>query len=258
MPEGSPTRELHLPLISFLVRGLNYADTALVTDLTRGMSITGEVPATNALRPRTRVPAATREEWAANIPATNAEVFDRVMAKQGSSEALACWNLPLKEASRGRISTPVPITAEVCRSLPLTPRFALEEEHGLNPEPQIRLIGDFKASGVNSLLSSADTCVPQGLDVFFSMVSFYKLIDSEIDLRTSAEDFSRLQDGGDSDLSVEICHYRAFPAGWASPCVDIEDAASWERTCPRKLGARHYIYSARDAPVIWSGRVCLC
>ena len=190
VPEGSPTRELHLPLISFLARGLNYSDVTLVKDLTKGMDITGEIPATQVLRPRTRVPSVSHEAWLARIPASNAEVVMGVMAKQGSVESLACWNLSLKEAERGWISRPVPITTEVMQSLPLTPRFALVEEHGLDTEPKIRLIDDFKASGVNSLLASLDTCVPQGLDVFFSAISFFKLLDPNVELNTFTEDFS--------------------------------------------------------------------
>ena len=83
MPEGSPARALNLPLIAYLVNGLNYDDTDLVKDLTMGMGITGDVPATNTLRPRTRVPRADHDEWAERIPQTNRVVVDRVMGNKG-------------------------------------------------------------------------------------------------------------------------------------------------------------------------------
>ena len=75
-------------------------------------------------------------------------------------------------------------------SVPLTPRFAQEACRGLNLEPKIRLIDDFKASGVSELLSSADTSVPQGLDCFLGMATFFKLLNPDCTLRVFSEDFA--------------------------------------------------------------------
>ena len=190
MPAGSPARALHMSLIAFLARGINHDDTDLVKDLTRGMDITGEIPKTNVFRERTRVPTSSVEDWEARIPSTNARVIDQVMAKQGSEDSIACWNLSLAEAERGWLTKPVPVTPEVLNSLPLTPRFALPECHGQATQKKIRLIGDFKIFGVNGLLSSQDTCAPQGLDACLSAISFMKLIDPAVVLRAFTEDFA--------------------------------------------------------------------
>ena len=78
----------------------------------------GRNPATNTLRPRTRVPSEDHTDRARRIPVTNAAAFDRVMGKQGSAGALARWNLPLQEEARGRMSTPTPLTPEAQSTSP--------------------------------------------------------------------------------------------------------------------------------------------
>ena len=50
---SAPARLLHIPLITFLVKKLNYPDTALPSDLTRGMKITGAIAKSNVLAART-------------------------------------------------------------------------------------------------------------------------------------------------------------------------------------------------------------
>ena len=84
-----------IPLVAFLANGMNLPDTSFAKDLTRGMELAGEIPATNTLRPRTRVPSEDHTDRARRIPVTNAAAFGRVMGKQGSAGALARWNLPL-------------------------------------------------------------------------------------------------------------------------------------------------------------------
>ena len=52
------------------------------------------------------------------------------------------------------------VTQEAVRSVPLPPRFAIEEQHGAATRKKIRLIDDFKRSEVNSLLKLHDASVP--------------------------------------------------------------------------------------------------
>ena len=190
MPDGSPARELNLPLFALLARSLNYPDTSLVKDIALGMDITGAIPPTNTLKTKARAASSEVSEWAARIPAANESAVDHVMAKQGSPEAVACWNLSLKEASRGWISEPTPLTPEVMGKTPLTPRFALPERHGLSANKKFRLIDDFKVPGVNDLLAAEDTCVPQGLDTFLSMVTFSHALKHGVELLAFSEDFA--------------------------------------------------------------------
>ena len=52
LPAKSPARDLHIPLIAFLVKKLGYEDTALPSDLVNGVNITGEIPASRVLAKR--------------------------------------------------------------------------------------------------------------------------------------------------------------------------------------------------------------
>ena len=162
MPDGPPAMVLNLPLIAFLPNGLDFPDTDLARDLAIGMKITGEAPATNTLRPRARVPRSDLASWEQRIPEANKEAVDMVMKSQCSEEANACRDLSLRQAERGGvwISQPKPMTQTELATVPLTPRFANPERHGMATTQKIRLIGDFEMSGANGLISSADTSSP--------------------------------------------------------------------------------------------------
>ena len=112
------------------------------------------------------------------------------MKDQGSDLATACWNLSLQEAQRGWISDPVPATDEILATVPLTPRFAQSERHGAGSTEKIRLIDDFKFSGINDLLATADTAIPQTLDGLASLISFYHTVVPGVDLRIFSQDFA--------------------------------------------------------------------
>ena len=188
-PEGSPAKAINIPLIAYIVSGLDFRDKDLVSDLTLGVKITGEILATNTLTTRTRVPRSDIESWEQRIPKVNKEVVDRVMGKQGTEGANACRGLSLKEADRGWITHPKPLAPEEFATAPLTPRFANPECHGVEAARKIRLIMDFKMSGANDLITSVDTCIPQGLGVFPITVSYYKLLGPDCSIRAFAEDF---------------------------------------------------------------------
>ena len=161
-PEDSPARALNLPSIAYLGNGLNYEDSDLANDLTLGMGVTGEIPAANTVKPRTRAQRVDLDEWEARIPQSNRVSVDRVMVGygvEGGHRAMA----PIYEVgSAGADVRTNPPYAGVMSTIPLTPRFDRPERHGVGEVGEIRLIDDFKASGVNDLLSSVDTCVPNG------------------------------------------------------------------------------------------------
>ena len=88
----------------------------------------------------------------------------------------------------GWVTEPIPLTDEISNAMPLTPRFAQDEQHGLQDE-KIRAIDDFKASGINDILSTMDTAVPDTLDAFLGMATYYSLIQHEPDLLAFTADF---------------------------------------------------------------------
>ena len=56
------------------------------------------------------------------------------------------------EVQYGWVSTPHPVAGRIINSVPLPPRFAIEEQRGAAAKKKIYPIGDFKRSGRNSLL----------------------------------------------------------------------------------------------------------
>ena len=114
-------------------------------------------------------------EWKRGIPERNAEIYDRVLRSQTSDLAGICWERTLAEVEKGRATHPVDLTDEMLTTLPLTPRYAIKEQHGLQGQ-KIRLIDDFRASAINAIIQTDDTNIPDTLDIMISTASFLALI----------------------------------------------------------------------------------
>ena len=151
---------------------MGYDDKELVMDLYKGMPIAGPIDPVPTLTTRERKSTTTIDEWRAEIPESNTANVARVVKSQGSDEANACYVKTMKEVDSGWLSYPVPLS-QVDPNLPLTPRYALEEQHG-KQEKKYRLIGDFKASGLNNTVSTNDTSIPDGLDSLVAACSAYQ------------------------------------------------------------------------------------
>ena len=188
LPEGSPAKSLHLPLFHFLTTSLNYEDTFLVADLARGMRIAGVIERTNVLVDRPRPARIAHSEWLRPIPSRNKKNSERTQRAQGTRLARECWERTLEEVQRGWASTPEPVTDHSMETLPLTPRFAREEQHGSN-NAKIRMVDDFRASGVKGLAASMDTDVPDTLDSALSIASLFEEPQPGVELQAFAADF---------------------------------------------------------------------
>ena len=73
-----------------------------------------------------------------------------------------CWAESTGWLSRGWISKPAIIAPDLLREIPLTPRFGFREAHGEDP-PRIRLVDDYKISGINATRDLLETSVPESL-----------------------------------------------------------------------------------------------
>ena len=95
----------------------------------------------------------------------------------------------MAELSRNWITTPGPITDETLRDFPLTPRFAIAENHGLGRE-KIRLIDDCKISELNKTLEMFETSVPDSLNVALTMARTHSMTWRQLTLQLVIVDFS--------------------------------------------------------------------
>ena len=92
---------------------------------------------------------------------------------------------------KGWVSTPQPVTEEMINSIPLSPRLAIEEQHGTATEKKIRLIDDFKRSEVNSLLKLHDASVPNTLDTMFAVARAFDLSWPSVAIMLTILDFAQ-------------------------------------------------------------------
>ena len=189
LPELSPARTINFPLIFSLTTKFGYDDTEFVRDLSMGMPIAGPIAPTPGLTTRKRAAQLSYVEWQRGIPQRNIDVINRVSKAQGSELSNACWNKTLDEVTAGWVTDPIELTEDLARTVPLTPRYAISEQHGAQKR-EIRLIDDFRASGVNAIVTTDDTNIPENLDVFFAITSFLRLAAPGCHLKCATLDFS--------------------------------------------------------------------
>ena len=153
------------------------------------MPIAGPTPPTPGLTSRRKTAESSYQDWKNGIPKRNATVYGRVLKSQKSELADACWSKTLLETEAGWLTEPVDVTPAMMGAVPLTPRYAISEQHG-NSARKIRLIDDFRASGINSIITTEDANIPDALDVFMAIASYFALAVPGCDLLCATADFA--------------------------------------------------------------------
>ena len=184
--EGAPSKGVNFALIQFMISHFGYDDEVFAYDVARGMPIAGDVPACASLTPRVKPATRSVQEWTAELATRNRQLLERVTRSASDPMVAACWEKTMEEVQRGWVTPPVPVTEALLNSLPLTPRFAIPQKEGA----KVRVIDDFKASGINAVMSTVDTNIPESLDVFLAHAAFIKRISPATELRAFALDFS--------------------------------------------------------------------
>ena len=94
------------------------------------------------------------------------------------------------ELSKNWITKPEPITDETLRYFPLTPRFAINEQHGLGPG-EIRLIDDCEIIELWKTLEVFETSVPDSTNVALTIARTHSLTWRQLTLQLVIVDFSQ-------------------------------------------------------------------
>ena len=116
------------------------------------------------------------------------QTIERVERFRQTELGSECWGKSIREVEAGWLSPPVELNKELSETVNLTPRFAIYEQHGNGPR-KLRVIDDMKASGANAITTTNDTAVPDSLDVFLAVSSYYRLIRPGCDLLAASSDF---------------------------------------------------------------------
>lgn len=130
-----------------------------------------------------------------------------------------------------------PLDRHTAETAPLTPRFLIPEQHG-ECDHKTRLIDDFRASGLNALLSTQGANIPDNLDILPAVAKYYKLTAPGVELRAAAIDYKSAYRNitisrdhwefssvlvAPPDGALMVCHLRALPFG------SQRSPASWAR-----------------------------
>ena len=129
----------------------------------------GVIQGCNVLTTKQRGASLSFDQWRLGIPARNREITQQPKKADGAELALQCLDKTLKEAAKGWVLTPQLATEDIIRTVPISTRFAIREQHGNATMKKIRHVVDFKRSDVNSLLKLRDARGPNPLDAMFAM-----------------------------------------------------------------------------------------
>ena len=204
-----------------------------------GMPIAGTAPVSNVLQARERGPTMSEGEWAKGLYERNIHNVERTKKYQSHELAGQRWAKSLEEVAAGRITEPEPITEEILRRVPLTPRFAVRGPQSSKLAPKIRTIDDFRASAINDILHTSDTDVPENLDTLLAAAVFHTQKGPAVKLLTSPVDFKHAY------KTIPICRTQGDFAHIVLTPPQGEPMVAELRTQP---------FGSRRAPANW-GRV---
>ena len=237
LDKKSPARRLNIPLIAFLVAKLGYTDTTLPTDLTKGVKIDGEIPASDGIP--SRVTSALRNLNPLNegVYAGNKAIVRSITKTANTTTCEKRWELSWKEHEQGWLTKPTPLAECDLRALVISPRFCISEQHGL--QPKHRVVGDLSRSLANSTTATVDTYCPQDLD---TIVSQSRLLTSlwEVVLQAWSVGFSNAY----KTIGLRETSYEAAVVCVANPVTKV----------PHKAQILAQPFGSRRAPANW-GRV---
>ena len=165
LPLGSPARNLNIPLITALIRHIDYPGKNLARDLTKGMDITGEIPEPKALTKRIAAPTTDLTSIKIRLVARSRTILRHLGRQTDPILRNKCWEKSSIEHQKGWLSRPTPVTQNDRTNTIMSPRFCISEQHGTQ-EPKYRVIGDLSKSKINATVGASDTYCPQDLDTF--------------------------------------------------------------------------------------------
>ena len=168
---GSPARKINLPLIHLISRTLAYRDIHFALGLALGMPIVGGSPSRMFPGGARRIDNARKLE---GICSMDKEIVELPRKYQERDLAAERWAKALVGIQASWISAPVPLNDLVARAIPLAPRLAIEEERRTAKGAEIRLMGDFRAIGVNDIAETRDAGAPGNLYTPLAISNFYK------------------------------------------------------------------------------------
>ena len=188
LPAESPARRFRSPLISCITSNLDYDGKNIVFVLANGMPTSGPITPTPGLSTRKREAQMSYQQWKREIPKRNKDVIERVTKSQGAELSIKRWGGTLTEVNAGWMTEPIELTELAKTTTPLTPRYAIKEQHG-EQLPEIRPIGDFRPSTINAIIETDDTNIPDSLDAFIAISSYFKILAPSFQLMCATMDF---------------------------------------------------------------------
>ena len=69
---------------------------------------------------------------------------------------------------------PTPFDTTALKTIPLTPRYAVDDNRGEAKKKKIRQVDDFRAGGINDIVVTHDADIPGNLDTLLAIANSYK------------------------------------------------------------------------------------
>ena len=205
---------INLPLLHLLAKRFDYPDKDNARDIGVWIPIAGDIPVRNALRPRVKLATATAADWTGALAERNKRTVGRAGRLRIADLGADCWRKSKWEIESGWLSGPRKLTYEIPESANLTRRFPIYGKHGNGP-CKVRIVDDMDASGANAISPSNGTAVPDSLDSFLAVSSYYGVIRPGCELLAASTDFGQAYktDGIPEDDGLDTAVLLGPPSG---------------------------------------------
>ena len=157
--EESPSKNLKIPLIAFLAKGLKYGDTYWPIGLAKGLRITGAIPPSKVHAGGGTASAARWMALRSGVRARNRATPKSITNTRGQTIRSNRSELSWGEYIKGCLSKPEPISRSDLSNLAISPLFCIAEQNGLHRH-KYRAIGDLSRHLVNSAVDAVDAYFP--------------------------------------------------------------------------------------------------
>ena len=188
LPESSAARNINLPLLHVLSRRFDYDDKDIVTDISNGMPIVGDMSTSPVLTHRGKAAAEPLEFWPKIIIPRNKLDIERVERFRSTELGEERWGKSTRAIAARWLPNPATLTDQLAEAANLAPRFAISEQPGDGPR-KVRIIDDVKASGARAITALHDRSIPDSLDVLLSTAAYYRLLSPGCDILAAPTDY---------------------------------------------------------------------
>lgn len=155
-----------LVLFGEMLKFYKYPDPGVLEELTLGVSLVGEVPATGMLPFKFTPAVLTVDTLRKQTEFRRSQLFEECKGSGDAEVGLEVWKQTLEERDKGWLAGPLELS-EIAADVPISKRFGLRQKH------KIRLIDDYSESAISQTVLVSESPVLHTVDIACAAIAHW-------------------------------------------------------------------------------------